>query len=106
MKKCSNGEVVSFSNLGRDAILVVPCLLEKNADSPESYTHLANFIRLGDENQIRSFWREVALQMHKRLADKSGKKVWLSTCGLGIFWLHVRLDSSPKYYSYVPYRNA
>mmetsp|Transcript_9405 Transcript_9405/g.21189 ORF Transcript_9405/g.21189 Transcript_9405/m.21189 type:complete len:541 (+) Transcript_9405:444-2066(+) len=26
--------------------------------------------------------------------------VWLSTSGMGVPWLHVRLDSSPKYYTY------
>ena len=27
-------------------------------------------------------------------------KVWLSTSGLGVYWLHVRLDSRPKYYQF------
>jgi len=31
--------------------------------------------------------------------------VWLNTSGLGIYWLHIRLDSSPKYYTHAPYRN-
>ena len=29
--------------------------------------------------------------------------VWLSTAGHGVAWLHVRLDSQPKYYRYRPY---
>ena len=103
LKKCTDG-VVSFSNLGKDAILIVPCHLAH--ESPNPYTHLANFIRLGNERQIKSFWQEVARQMQKRLRVKQGKKVWISTCGLGVFWLHVRLDTSPKYYSYTAYRNA
>jgi hypothetical protein len=32
--------------------------------------------------------------------------LWLSTAGTGIFWLHVRLDSRPKYYTYQPYRES
>ena len=96
--------MVSFSNLGKDAILIVPCQLARQ--SPNSYTHLANFIRLGNESQIKALWQEVARQMQKRLKDKQGKKIWISTCGLGVFWLHVRLDTSPKYYSYNPYRNS
>lgn len=103
LKKCTDG-VVSFSNLGKDAILIVPCQLAH--ESPNPYTHLANFIRLGNERQIKLFWQEVARQMQKRLRVKQGKKVWISTCGLGVFWLHVRLDTSPKYYSYTAYRNA
>jgi hypothetical protein len=30
--------------------------------------------------------------------------VWLSTSGLGIYWLHFRLDTVPKYYTYAPYK--
>lgn len=30
--------------------------------------------------------------------------VWLSTNGVSTAWLHVRLDSRPKYYHYLPYR--
>ena len=32
-----------------------------------------------------------------------GKPVWLSTAGLGVGWLHVRLDDRPKYYRHAPY---
>jgi NADH:ubiquinone oxidoreductase subunit len=31
--------------------------------------------------------------------------VWLSTAGMGVAWLHVRLDDRPKYYGYSPYRD-
>jgi hypothetical protein len=39
--------------------------------------------------------------MEKRL---SASPVWLSTSGLGVYWLHVRLDTHPKYYQYQPYK--
>ena len=29
---------------------------------------------------------------------KQGRPVWLSTEGSGVPWLHVRMDSRPKYY--------
>ncbi len=96
--------MVSFNNLGKDAFLIVPCQLDEG--SPNPYTHLANFIRLGKEQQIRTFLKEVSVQMERLLIERSGRKVWMSTCGLGVFWLHMRLDSSPKYYSYSPYKNA
>ncbi len=32
--------------------------------------------------------------------------LWLSTAGGGVAWLHVRLDSRPKYYGYSPYKTA
>jgi len=33
------------------------------------------------------------------------RRTWLSTSGLGVGWLHVRLDSRPKYYTYEPYKS-
>jgi len=30
----------------------------------------------------------------------------LSTAGMGVYWLHVRLDTRPKYYQHTPYRDA
>jgi hypothetical protein len=39
-------------------------------------------------------------------ARLSARPLWLSTSGLGVAWLHVRLDSRPKYYSYAPYRRS
>ena len=32
------------------------------------------------------------------------KPTWLSTAGMGVAWLHVRLDQRPKYYAHRPYR--
>ena len=45
---------MSFSNIGKDALLVVPCKLAH--ESPNPYSHLANFIRLGNEKQIKVFF--------------------------------------------------
>jgi hypothetical protein len=32
--------------------------------------------------------------------------IWLSTAGMGVAWLHIRLDERPKYYSHKPYAVA
>ncbi len=93
------GGVVEFSNLGRDAIMVVPC-----PDDPLSnYGHLAAFLRHSPEPQQHSLWERVGAAMHRRLGPRP---VWLSTAGRGVAWLHVRLDDRPKYYGYAPYRSA
>lgn len=34
----------------------------------------------------------------------AGTPVWISTSGLGVPWLHVRIDDRPKYYQHAPYR--
>jgi len=89
-------EVVAFPNLGRDAIMVVPC---PHAADP-TYTHLGAFVRGAPPAQQHALWREVGAQMTARVG---AKPVWLSTAGAGVAWLHVRLDDRPKYYSYRPY---
>lgn len=93
----SGSEVVTFANLGRDAVLVVPCPV----GDPSIYGHLASFIRSGPESQMQRFWIDIANAMSLRISERP---VWLSTAGMGVSWLHVRLDNHPKYYRYAPYR--
>ncbi len=93
----AEAEVVVFPNLGRDAILIVPCLIV----DPAAYGHLAAFVRLAPEEQRHALWQGVGEAMARRLGTKP---VWLSTAGAGVSWLHVRLDDRPKYYGYAPYR--
>ncbi len=96
-EKASPGEeVISFPNLGRDAVLIVPCPLE----SPSIYAHLAAFTRQASESQKHSFWGLIGALMRERVSKKT---IWLNTAGMGVPWLHIRLDSRPKYYSYRPY---
>lgn len=93
----SDAGIVSFENLGRDALLVVPTPRTKD----DVYGHLATFVRRAPETQIDALWQRVGDVMTERVGDKP---IWLSTAGGGVAWLHVRLDSTPKYYSHAPYR--
>ena len=92
-------EVVAFPNLGNDAMLVVPL----PTGDPSTYTHLAEFIRRGSDHQKHELWQAVGHSMGARLGSRP---LWLSTAGMGISWLHIRLDSRPKYYGHRPYREA
>jgi hypothetical protein len=92
-------DVIVFPNLGGDAVLVVPC--PQGPD--EHYPHLAAFLRGALKQQVRALWRRTAREM---LRSIGGRPIWLSTAGGGVAWLHIRLDSRPKYYSYTPYRTA
>ena len=89
--------VVDFDNLGKNARLVVPC-----PDQQKDFAHLANFVRQASENQTDAFWQRVGEQYLEIINE--GKR-WLSTSGLGVYWLHVRIDTVPKYYSHKEYRN-
>lgn len=91
--------VVCFENLGGDAALIVPTPLSKI----DAYGHLADFVRFAPEEQQRSLWRATAIAVESRLGESS---IWISTAGGGVAWLHVRIDSRPKYYGYSPYKTG
>jgi hypothetical protein len=91
--------VVAFANLGKDAILIVPC----PQGPPAAYGHLAAFVRQAPDSQRHALWQRVGAAMGRRLG---ARPVWLSTAGAGVPWLHVRLDDRPKYYGHGPYRRA
>ena len=91
-------EVVSFGNLGGDADLVAPRPIAPNAD----YAHLASFLRTAPASQAQAIWPLIADTTERWLAR--GQPGWISTSGLGVSWLHIRIDSRPKYYSYAPYK--
>ncbi len=91
--------VVTFPNLGKDAILVVPTPLGPHS----SYTHLAAFVREAPDSQRQAFWTAVGQAAAGRLGSRP---VWINTAGAGVAWLHVRLDDRPKYYFHEPYRRS
>lgn len=89
----SGGEAVTgFWNLSRDAYLVAPA---------HPYPHLAAFARTAPMAVQHEFWAAVGDAVSAQLSERP---LWLSTSGLGIAWLHVRLDATPKYYTHQPYR--
>jgi hypothetical protein len=94
-----DGDVVTFANLGGDATLVVPRPLVPGA----RYPHLAAFLRTAPAAQIDELWSAVGNAVARHLSD-SAAPVWVSTAGLGVHWLHVRLDARPKYYRHSPFR--
>jgi hypothetical protein len=91
--------VIAFPNLGGDAVLVVP----RPSGPPSAYPHLAAFVREAPRQQVHDLWRLVGRTIWGRL---NARPLWVSTAGMGVAWLHVRLDSRPKYYGFAPYREA
>jgi hypothetical protein len=88
--------VVTFANLGGDAVLVAPCPGAPGSD----FSHLASFSATATSAQQDALWQAVGRAMEMRIG---AKPVWVSTAGLGVAWLHVRLDDRPKYYRHMPY---
>lgn len=93
-----NESIVSFKNLRGDASLVVPNQLKEKA----CYAHLAIFLRDAPEQQIIDLWKKVANEFESKINDKP---IWLNTAGLGVPWLHIRIDTRPKYYKFQRYKS-
>jgi len=90
---------VSFPNLGRTSTLIAPKPMQPLQDV---YSHIGRFIRHAPQNEIMFFFQLVGKQYRKILNESRGqdKSVWLSTSGLGVAWLHMRIDDRPKYYTF------
>jgi len=92
-----NEEVITFPNLSGDAQLVVPTPQTKL----QNYAHLANVVRNAPDSQIDGLWEMIGSEYEKALQQRPK---WLSTAGLGVSWLHIRIDSRPKYYRFRAYK--
>ncbi|MBN8742301.1 MAG: hypothetical protein BGP24_04685 [Lysobacterales bacterium 69-70] len=91
--------VVVFDNPGRDAALIAPCPTAAYTD----YSHLARFLATAEDAQIDALWKALG----ETAATYRGEHpLWISTAGLGVAWLHIRLDRRPKYYRHAAYRTA
>jgi len=98
--RAASGELaIAFSNLGGDATLVVPTPQAGN----DAYAHFAIFLRRAPAAQRDAL---LALVGEQALLKVSKQPFWLSTAGMGVAWLHVRLDSAPKYFGYQPYTHV
>jgi hypothetical protein len=62
----------------------------------KNYATLFDFCANAPIVQQQEFWKRVAEVSRKQM--KKFKKVWVSTHGLGVPYLHVRISDSPKYY--------
>lgn len=103
LKTCKGTEsVVHFANLGGDSTLVAPCE-SASIKSSDAYGHIALFARNAPRAQQRTFWATVGQTLESVLAEHGEQPTWLSTEGSGVPWLHVRMDSTPKYYHHDDY---
>jgi len=106
-----NRNIMIFKSLNKDATLISPCTATGTVVTTEvgyGYTHLYKFLQYGRQNYIEIFLGTIGKQFLSILQEKQKtydlSDTWLSTSGLGIPWLHVRLDSRPKYYQYEGYK--
>ncbi|MAF35866.1 hypothetical protein CL622_01990, partial [archaeon] len=58
--------------------------------------HIKSFIDNASITQQKAFWKQVVKTAKKQL--KMYDHIWISTHGLGVPYLHVRISNKPKYY--------
>lgn len=86
--------VAAFTSLGGDSRLVAPV-------APA--VDLARFVRAASDAQASSLWRRVGDELAAAVDGGDFARLYLSTSGLGVSWLHVRIDPRPKYYTHMPF---
>lgn len=86
-------EVRWFENYGADARLVVPCAPRPGCP----FGHLIAFLGAASASQEDGLWQLVGRLACEHVA-RSEAPLWVSTAGMAVSWLHVRLDLRPKYY--------
>uniref|UniRef100_A0A6T6N948 Uncharacterized protein n=1 Tax=Timspurckia oligopyrenoides TaxID=708627 RepID=A0A6T6N948_9RHOD len=94
--------VTQFSNLAGDSTLIVPV---PNELCTNQCADLASWLRATrTHTELRD---ELLVEVGEALKDRIAQKqrVYLSTAGDGVSWMHVRLDPAPKYYTNLLYRN-
>ena len=90
-KKNGNKYATSFYNLNKDTRLVIPM-----PRRGKNYATLTHFLLFAPQIQIRNFWKYVAKQIKKEM--KKNERLYVSTHGMGVPYMHVRISSKPKYY--------
>eukprot|EP00977_Amphora_coffeiformis_P013268 scaffold3421_cov181-Amphora_coffeaeformis.AAC.8 len=103
---CTNACV--FTSLHKDATLVAPKpppdAAENNNNNLATYSHLADFCRKANSELVAATWK-LAIQTYVQQVERQATlPLWFSTSGMGIAWLHFRIDQRPKYYTYAKFR--
>lgn len=96
----SSDTCCAFPNLSNTAILISPKDNHIESESYHDYSHIGTFMRNAPQDEIYQLWRKVTKEYLGALQRTPSKSLWLSTSGMGISWLHFRIDNRPKYYTY------
>lgn len=92
-------DAVDFLNLGGDARLVIPT----KKSNEEIYNHFGKFLKFDQNQQVQAVFKKIGSTVINELEKYS--TIWLNTAGLGVIWLHIRMDTTPKYYKTKAYKN-
>merc|ERR1711860_49151 len=91
-----------FLSLSKEP-LVAPAWVGEDADT---YAHLAKFVQKASDKQQLALWQKLGEALKQKLEEKTSAYIWVSTSGTGVPWLHLRIDSKPKYYTFEAYKDG
>ncbi len=91
--QATNKSVISFPNLSGDTVLVVPTPISDT----ENVAHLRSWLDTASKSRIDIVFQYLAEKVLEEA--QNNPSIYVSTHGLGVYWLHFRICSTPKYYS-------
>lgn len=95
-------DIIWFPNPSNTALLVVPCY---NQSFPmDDYIHIGKFMKSSNIKQKQNLVIKIFELYFEMLEQNQTKKLWLSTHGKGVAWLHVRIDTIPRYITHINYK--
>lgn len=107
-------DVQAFASGLRDEVSVRDSFVEQIANCPydamfwetppftrSTLSSPFEYVRQAPRARVHELLGRVGQCLLERVGDDPS---WLSSSGLGVAWLHLRLDSRPKYYNHKPYR--
>lgn len=104
-EKCDDETgAISTVSKSKDAVLVIPCPRmiddENSADYGDDrwYGTLRQFVDNSDAFSYDSLWYTVGKKLVSLLKKYRKRTLYLNTHGTAVPWLHIRIDSKPKYY--------
>lgn len=98
--KSSDNQVVSFLGFN-GGILISPV-----PKDPADYKNISQFTKNAPEEQQQALWKEVANKLREELEKDHEAPRWLNAEGLGVYYLHVRIDKTNRFYGdYPEYKN-
>ena len=92
---------IRFPNLGKDAMMIVPVPVKGIQHG--TYNSLASFVRGAPAQQQAELWSALGEELLEQLHADDKRPLWPGTDGRAVPWLHVRLDTKPKYTKYSAY---
>ena len=107
LKKCNNPTERGEGVAKEEAALVIEGVRGKSSKERmvipcKGFAHIAQWARNATDNQIFQVWKKVSTTLKQKLHDN--ERIFLSTHGHAIPWLHIRIEDIPLHYLYDPYK--